>query len=160
MALALIQNPDVLIFYEPTTGLDPNQLVEIRSLIKEIGKDKTVMLSTHIMQEVEAICDRVIIINKGEIVADQPINKLHTLVGSKSIITIEFNKSVNRQDLLMLENVVEVQETGNNTFEISSDSIFDLRPLLFNFAVKNELTVLQLHLEEQKLEDVFHNLTK
>ena len=160
LAQALIHNPEVLILDEPTTGLDPNQLVEIRSLIKEIGKDKTVMLSTHIMQEVEAICDRVIIINKGEIVADQPINKLHTLVGSKSIITIEFNKSVNRQDLLMLENVVEVQETGNNTFEISSDSIFDLRPLLFNFAVKNELTVLQLHLEEQKLEDVFHNVTK
>ena len=160
LAQALIHNPEVLILDEPTTGLDPNQLVEIRSLIKEIRKDKTVMLSTHIMQEVEAICDRVIIINKGEIVADQPINKLHTLVGSKSIITIEFNKSVNRQDLLMLENVVEVQETGNNTFEISSDSIFDLRPLLFNFAVKNELTVLQLHLEEQKLEDVFHNVTK
>ena len=160
LAQALIHNPEVLILDEPTTGLDPNQLVEIRSLIKEIGKDKTVMLSTHIMQEVEAICDRVIIINKGQIVADQPINKLDKLAGSRSIITIEFNETVNRQDLRMLENVLEVQETGNNTYQISSDSKFDLRPLLFNFAVKNELTVLQLHLEEQKLEDVFHNLTK
>ena len=160
LAQALIHDPEVLILDEPTTGLDPNQLVEIRSLIKEIGKDKTVMLSTHIMQEVEAICDRVIIINKGQIVADQPINKLHKLAGSRSIITIEFNETVNRQDLRKLENVLEVQETGNNTYKISSDSKFDLRPLLFNFAVKNELTVLQLHLEEQKLEDVFHKLTK
>ena len=160
LAQALIHNPEVLILDEPTTGLDPNQLKEIRSLIKETGKDKTVMLSTHIMQEVEAICNRVIIINKGEIVADQPINKLHKLVESKSIITIEFNKAVNRQDLLMLENVIEVEETENNTFEISSDSTFDLRPVLFNFAVKNELTVLQLHIEEQKLEDVFQNLTQ
>ena len=159
LAQALIHNPEVLILDEPTTGLDPNQLVEIRSLIKEIGKDKTVMLSTHIMQEVEAICDRVIIINKGEIVADQAINKLHTLVGSKSIITIEFNESVNQQDLLELENVVEVKETGKNTFEISSDSKFDLREQLFNFAVENKVSVLQLNMEEQKLENIFHSLT-
>jgi ABC-2 type transport system ATP-binding protein len=160
LAQALIHDPEVLILDEPTTGLDPNQLVEIRSLIKEIGKEKTVMLSTHIMQEVEAICDRVIIINKGQIVANQTIGDLQKSTGNRKLITIEFDKKTSKKELLNIENVIEVVELGRNQYQIYSDSKFDLRPPLFEFAVDNKLTVLQMNMEEQKLENIFRNLTK
>ena len=160
LAQALIHDPEVLILDEPTTGLDPNQLVEIRALIKEIGKEKTVMLSTHIMQEVEAICNRVIIINKGQIVANKNIEDLQKTSGDRAIITIEFDKEVKKKVLSAIENVLEVQEMSRNKFRLSSNSTIDLRPILFQFAVDNKLTVLQMNKEEQKLEAVFHNLTK
>jgi len=160
LAQALIHDPEVLILDEPTTGLDPNQLVEIRSLIKEIGKEKTVMLSTHIMQEVEAICDRVIIINKGQIVANQTIGELQKSTGNRKLITVEFDKKINKKELLNIENVLEVVELGRNQYQIFSDSKFDLRPPLFEFAVDNKLTVLQMNMEEQKLENIFRDLTK
>lgn len=160
LAQALIHNPEVLILDEPTTGLDPNQLVEIRSLIKEIGREKTVMLSTHIMQEVEAICDRVIIINKGQIVANQTIEELQKASGNRKLVTVEFDKKVNKKELLNIENVLEAVELGRNQYQIVSDSKFDLRPALFEFAVNNKLTVLQMNMEEQKLETIFRNLTK
>lgn len=160
LAQALLNNPEVLILDEPTTGLDPNQLVEIRNLIKEIGADKTVLLSTHIMQEVEAICDRVIIINKGVIVANKTIEELRKSKDGKNIITISFNEKVFKNELKVIKNVEEVDEIGTNEFKITSDVCHDLRKQLFEFAVAKKLTVLQMNMEENKLEDIFHKLTK
>jgi ABC-2 type transport system ATP-binding protein len=159
LAQALIHDPEVLILDEPTTGLDPNQLVEIRKLIKEIGKEKTVMLSTHIMQEVEAICDRVIIINKGNIVANQSIDQLHSVSGNRNLLTIEFDQKVKVSELSAIPNVLEANEVGNNLYQLSSDSKFDLRPTLFKFAVDKQLVVLKMNVEEQKLENIFQQLT-
>lgn len=159
LAQALLNNPEVLILDEPTTGLDPNQLVEIRNLIKEIGADKTVLLSTHIMQEVEAICDRVIIINKGVIVANKTIEELRKSKDGKNIITISFNEKVFKNELQAIKNVEEVDEIGTNEFKITSDACHDLRKQLFEFAVAKKFTVLQMSLEENKLEDIFHKLT-
>lgn len=156
---ALIHDPEVLILDEPTTGLDPNQLVEIRRLIKEVGKEKTVMLSTHIMQEVEAICDRVIIINKGEIVANKKIEELRELSSDRNLISIEFNDIVEKEALQNIENVLEVIETGKHQFQVASDSKHDLRTVLFDFAVSNNRSVLQMNMKEQKLEDIFQRLT-
>lgn len=160
LAQALIHNPEVLILDEPTTGLDPNQLIEIRSLIKEVGREKTVLLSTHIMQEVEAICDRVIIINKGQIVANKTIVELQKSNGNRKLITIEFDKKAEKKELMKIGNVLEVRELKGNKHHILFDSNFDLRPDLFEFAVNNKLTVLQLNMEEQKLESIFQELTK
>lgn len=160
LAQALIHNPEVLILDEPTTGLDPNQLAEIRSLIKELGREKTVLLSTHIMQEVEAICDRVIIINKGQIVANKTIVELQKSKGNRKLITVEFDKKAEKKELMKITNVLEARELKGNKYQIYSDSKFDLRPALFEFAVNNKLTVLQMNLEEQKLESIFQELTK
>ncbi len=160
LAQALIHNPEVLILDEPTTGLDPNQLVEIRSLITEIGREKTVMLSTHIMQEVEAICDRVIIINKGQIVANKTIRELQKSKGNRKIITVEFDKKTEKNELMKIGNVLKALELKGNQYQVFSDSKFDLRPALFEFAVHNKLTVLQMNMEEQKLESIFRDLTK
>ena len=159
LAQALLNNPEVLILDEPTTGLDPNQLVEIRSLIKEMGANKTVLLSTHIMQEVEAICDRVIIINKGIIVANKTIEELRKSKDGKNIITILFNEKVFKNELQAIKNVEEVDEIGANEFKITSNACHDLRKQLFEFAVAKKFTVLQMSLEENKLEDIFHKLT-
>ena len=160
LAQALIHNPEVLILDEPTTGLDPNQLIEIRSLIKEVGRKKTVLLSTHIMQEVEAICDRVIIINKGQIVANKTIVELQKSKGNRKLITVEFDKKTDKKELMKIGNVLETIELKGNQYQVFSDSKFDLRPALFEFAVNNKLTVLQMNMEEQKLETIFQELTK
>ena len=160
LAQALIHNPEVLILDEPTTGLDPNQLIEIRSLIKEVGREKTVLLSTHIMQEVEAICDRVIIINKGQIVANKTIVELQKSKGNKKLITVEFDKKAEKKELMKIGNVLKAFELKENKYQIFSDSKFDLRPAIFEFAVNNKLTVLQMNIEEQKLESIFQELTK
>ena len=160
LAQALIHDPEVLILDEPTTGLDPNQLIEIRSLIKKVGRKKTVLLSTHIMQEVEAICDRVIIINKGQIVANKTIVELQKSKGNKKLITVEFDKKAEKKELMKIGNVLEASELKGNKYQIFSDSKFDLRPAIFEFAVNNKLTVLQMNIEEQKLESIFQELTK
>ena len=160
LAQALIHNPEVLILDEPTTGLDPNQLIEIRSLIKEVGREKTVLLSTHIMQEVEAICDRVIIINKGQIVANKTIVELQKSKGNRKLITVEFDKKTEKKELMKIGNVLEARELKGHKYQIFSDSKFDLRPAIFEFAVNNKLTVLQMNMEEQKLESIFQELTK
>ena len=160
LAQALIHNPEVLILDEPTTGLDPNQLLEIRSLIKEAGREKTVLLSTHIMQEVEAICDRVIIINKGQIVANKTIIELQKSKGNRKLITVEFDKKAEKKELMKIGNALEARELKGNKYQIFSDSKFDLRPAIFEFAVNNKLTVLQMNIEEQKLESIFQELTK
>lgn len=159
LAQAMIHDPKVLIMDEPTTGLDPNQLEEIRNLIRSLGKHKTVMLSTHIMQEVEAICDKVIIINKGEIVANDETKNLRKH-SSKQIITIEFDKAVS-EDLLKSISVIEkVKYLQNNTWQLSTSASEDIRKDIFDFAVANNLSVLTLNRAEQKLEDVFKELTR
>jgi ABC-2 type transport system ATP-binding protein len=158
LATALLHNPDVLILDEPTTGLDPNQLVEIRDLIKNIGKDKTVFLSTHIMQEVEAICDRVIIINKGKIVADNKIDELvHEI--TEQIIEVEFDKDINQELLSKLPNIKSQTKKGA-TWELIFATEEDMRSVVFDFAQNNNVKILQLSLQSKNLESVFREKTK
>jgi ABC-2 type transport system ATP-binding protein len=160
LAQALIHNPAVLILDEATTGLDPNQIVEIRNLIKEAGKEKTVMLSTHIMQEVEAICDRVIIIDKGLIVADEEMGRIYSKIKQPlQIIRVEFDREVAQSMLSEIAEVSSVKKISGNQWIIESESKDDIRPSIFNFAVSNNLTVLSLQKQESNLEDVFRHLT-
>ncbi len=159
LAQALIHDPEVLILDEPTTGLDPNQIVEIRNLIKKIGQEKTVMMSTHIMQEVEAICDRVIIINKGKIVADQPTSELNALLDKELVLRVEFSEDVELKELKKLNHVNQVIPVNKSTFELLTSGE-DIRGEVFEFAVKKKLKVLEMHQEERGLEDVFQHLTR
>jgi ABC-2 type transport system ATP-binding protein len=160
LAQALIHDPAVLILDEATTGLDPNQIVEIRNLIKETGKEKTVMISTHIMQEVEAICERVIIIDKGRIVADEEKNKIYSIIKRpRQLIDVEFDKETTETALSGIPNVSGVKKTGTNQWSIEAEGEEDIRPLIFNFAVKNNLMVLSLQKEVSNLEEVFRHLT-
>jgi ABC-2 type transport system ATP-binding protein len=160
LAQALIHNPDVLILDEATTGLDPNQIIEIRNLIKEAGKEKTIMLSTHIMQEVEAICDRVIIIDKGIIVANEEKKNIYTkFKKTLQIVHVEFDRNPSESDLTKIANVNSVRHLKDNLWLFESDSEDDIRPLIFAFAVQNKLTVLALQKEENNLEEVFRHLT-
>jgi len=159
LAQALMHDPEVLILDEPTSGLDPNQLVEIRNLVKQIGKEKTVMLSTHIMQEVEAVCDRAIIIHLGKIVADDSTSNLST-IKTRDIVSVEFGSNVEEKLLKAIPGVVKVTKTGSNSWKLLSREGEDIRPLINKFAVDQKLTLLSLHKEEQKLEDVFQQLTK
>jgi ABC-2 type transport system ATP-binding protein len=158
LATALLHNPEVLILDEPTTGLDPNQLVEIRDLIKNIGKDKTVFLSTHIMQEVEAICDRVIIINQGKIVADNKIDSLITEV-NEQIIEVEFDKPIDAELLSQLPKIKSYTQNGT-TWELVFATEEDMRSVVFDFAQHNGLKTLQLSLKNKDLESVFREKTK
>lgn len=160
LAQALIHDPKVLILDEPTSGLDPNQLEEIRNLIKQTGKEKTVMLSTHIMQEVEAVCDRVIIVNKGEIVANDDTSQLQQNNAQKQILRVEFDKETSKNSLKNIEGVIEVQQLEGHHWQITTPAEKDIRKEIFNYAVSHGLTVLAMQKEEQKLEDVFKKLTK
>ncbi|WP_396138291.1 gliding motility-associated ABC transporter ATP-binding subunit GldA [Flavobacterium sp.] len=158
LATALLHNPDVLILDEPTTGLDPNQLVEIRNLIKNIGKNKTVFLSTHIMQEVEAICDRVIIIDKGKIVTDK---KLTNLVSDKTeqIIVVEFDKQVTEELFGSLPNLKSIKNTHDLVWELTFSTSLDMRSEVFDFAQNNGLKTLQISLKNKNLEQIFREKT-
>lgn len=158
LATALLHDPEVLILDEPTTGLDPNQLVEIRDLIKNIGKDKTVFLSTHIMQEVEAICDRVIIINKGEIVTDKKLNNL--VQDSQQIIEVEFDTAVEEAKLKTLDNLTIAKNVQGHIWELTFSTDKDMRPVIFDFAQNNGIKTLQLNLKNRNLESVFREMTK
>ena len=158
LASALLHDPEVLILDEPTTGLDPNQLVEIRSLIKNVGKDKTVFLSTHIMQEVEAICDRVIIINKGEIVADETLSELRK--NQNQIIVVEFDYRVETIALENLPHITSVKNTIGFMYELQFTTDKDMRPAVFDFAHDNGLKTLQLNQKNKNLEEMFRELTK
>jgi ABC-2 type transport system ATP-binding protein len=161
LAQALIHNPAVLILDEATTGLDPNQIVEIRNLIKEAGKEKTVILSTHIMQEVEAICERVIIIDKGIIVADEEKSKIYSIIKRpKQMIEVEFDKETTESSLSGIPNVSAAKNIRSNLWAIEAEGDEDIRPSIFNFAVKSNLTVLSLQKQESNLEEVFRHLTK
>lgn len=159
LAQAMIHDPSVLIMDEPTTGLDPNQLEEIRTLIRSLGKQKTVMLSTHIMQEVEAICDKVIIISKGQIVANDLTKNLRRS-GTRQIITVEFDAAAESSDLQQIKGVEQVRSAGINTWQLISSGTDDIRKEIFNYAVQKQLGVLTLSKEEQKMEDVFKELTR
>ncbi|MCQ2194491.1 MAG: gliding motility-associated ABC transporter ATP-binding subunit GldA [Paludibacteraceae bacterium] len=158
LAQALIPNPDVLILDEPTTGLDPNQIIEVRNLIKEVGKEKTVMLSTHIMQEVSAICERVIIINKGHIVADDKESSIVS-ASNESVLSlfIEFSAPVDKQLLSSLGNVSSVEQVSECSYIINSTE--DIRELVFRTAVKNNWIILTMKQQERSMEDVFRSLT-
>ena len=158
LAQAIIHNPDVLILDEPTSGLDPNQLVEIRELIKKIGEEKTVMLSTHIMQEVEAICDRVVIINKGRIVANDTASVLQQSMSLQTVY-VEFEGSVSKGMLAKIPHVGKVEAVKEGWLIETRDDV-DLRKEISRFAQKNDLLVLTLRAEEKSLEEVFKELTK
>jgi len=157
LAAALLHDPEVLILDEPTTGLDPNQLIEIRKLIREIGKEKTILLSTHIMKEVEAVCDRVIIINKGELVADKKLEELRE--AEEQIIEVEFDYRVEEQLLQQMPNVSNVKNIGGFVYEITFNTSKDMRPAVFDFAHDNKLKTLQLSRKNKNLESLFTELT-
>ncbi len=160
LAQALIHNPEVLILDEPTSGLDPNQLAEIRDLIRKIGTEKTVMLSTHIMQEVEAICDRIIIIHKGKIVADDSTSNLHKAKNEEEVLIIGFNENVDIRPFQAIQNIKSIEKTDEKTIKISSQSGIDLRPAIFNLATELKLTIQTLQKQEQSLEEIFRQRTK
>lgn len=160
LAQAMLHDPKVLIMDEPTSGLDPNQLSEVRVLIKNIGKEKTVILSTHIMQEVTAICNRVIIINKGKLVADDTVDALQSKQKGITLIQIELKETIDKSLFEKIKNVTSVKSNGQNKWLIEYSGNEDMREKLFRFAVENKLTLLNLNIEKQSLEDVFQQLTK
>ena len=159
LAQALLPDPEVLILDEPTTGLDPNQIIEVRDLIKEVGKEKTVMLSTHIMQEVQAICERVIIINKGNIVANEKASNLtNTALKSNYEITCEFLNPVEESIFSEIEDLLEIKNISANKYCISATS--DVRSNIFDLAVKNNQKIITLTQDQKSMEDVFRELTQ
>lgn len=160
LAQALIHNPQVLILDEPTTGLDPNQIDEIRALIREISREKTVILSSHIMQEIEAVCSRAVIINLGKLVADGEIGQLKSgVIGQRQVVVAGFDRPVTRAELLQIGGVADAQpEAGNWLLKAASEE--DIRPALFRFAVDSGRILLTLHEKQQNLENVFRKLTR
>ena len=160
LAQALLHDPEVLILDEPTSGLDPNQITEIRNLIRSVGSTKTVMLSTHIMQEVEAICDRAIIIHKGRIVADDETRNLARAVRNKNRITVEFTGKVASSDLQSIAGITSLEQKAQNTWILETSADRDIREELFKLAVSKESSILSLTREELRLEEVFQILTQ
>jgi len=160
LAQALIHDPSVLILDEPTTGLDPNQLEEIRSLIKEIGAKKTVMLSTHIMQEVEAICERVIIVDQGKIVANSQTEELSKLFGPTTMVEVEFDKPASKTSIQRLAGVQKAESADGKKWKVHHAPDIDIRNALFQLAVKEEMTVLAMQQQKTSVEDVFKQLTR
>ncbi|HSN07456.1 MAG TPA: gliding motility-associated ABC transporter ATP-binding subunit GldA [Hanamia sp.] len=158
LAAALLHDPKILILDEPTTGLDPNQIVEIRQLIKELGKNKTVLFSSHILQEVESVCDRVIIINKGKIVADDTLTNLQSSNISAHIILVEFGSKANMALLQNLPLVDEVLE-NQNQYQLQTSDPEKVKKLLLEFSLQNNLDILSLKTKSKSLEEVFRNLT-
>lgn len=159
LAQAIIHDPEVLILDEPTSGLDPNQLVEIRGLIKKIGKEKTVMLSTHIMQEVEAVCDRVIIINNGNLVANAKTEELES-GGNEQVVYVEFEEQVARNRLAKVPHIMQVESLSDNTFVVKTSAEIDLRKVIAEFAKEENNLILTIRKEEKSLEEVFKEYTK
>jgi len=157
IAAAIIHNPDVLVLDEPTTGLDPNQIQEIRTLIKELGKEKTILFSTHIMQEVEAVCDRVIIMKKGELLIDKSIKELKK--SNEQIIEVTFDYKIEEQFIKRLPNIISFKNNFDNTWHITFDSSEDMRGVIFDFAHDNGLKILELNSKSQSLETLFTKLT-
>lgn len=160
LAQSMMHDPEVLILDEPTSGLDPNQLAEIRGLIKSIGQEKTVIFSSHIMQEVQAICDRVVIINNGKLVADDSLEQLQGAGTVTQSILIETKKALAEKELLNEKHIVSIKAMGKNKYRIHGAKDVDLRELIFDYAVQHKITLLQLNLEKTSVEDVFQELTK
>jgi len=160
LAQALIHDPEVLILDEPTAGLDPNQIIEIRNLISLVGKQKTVLLSTHIMQEVEAVCDRVIIIKEGRIVADETKgNMLNYIDEEYQTVLVEFDREVSKKEIEEVEFVIRAVPVNKNQWLVQGKPEHDIRSKVFNFAVEKKLTVLAMQKQEKSLEEVFRILT-
>lgn len=159
LAQAIIHDPAVLILDEPTSGLDPNQLDEIRGLIKKIGQQKTVMLSTHIMQEVEAICDRVIIIKNGDLVANERASDLQSRTDTQ-VLYVEFEGNVSRNQLAKVKTIKKVESVGTNSFVLEATIEVDVRKTIAEYAKEKDLLILTLRREEKSLEEVFKSLTK
>ncbi|MGH1337060.1 MAG: gliding motility-associated ABC transporter ATP-binding subunit GldA [Aureispira sp.] len=161
LAQAMLHDPEVLILDEPTSGLDPNQLIEIRKLIRSLGKEKTVIFSSHIMQEVQALCDRVIIINQGNMAANNTLEGLQQSSDEEQYVTVEFDKAPSLASLKNLEQVrsIESQNTSH-TYLIRAIGEEDIRPAIFHFAVKNELVILEMHRKVSTIEDVFQQVTR
>ncbi|HRG33803.1 MAG: gliding motility-associated ABC transporter ATP-binding subunit GldA [Saprospiraceae bacterium] len=160
LSQALLHDPEVLILDEPTSGLDPNQIQDIRDLIRNFGKEKTLIFSTHIMQEVKALCDRVIIINNGNIVADDPIDMLQEKLTGRQIVHVEFNKEVPVDLLKNIPGVQSVKTNGKARYTLYSSSSEDLRGLLFNFSVQNNWIIYEMNKDKNSVEEVFSLLTK
>jgi ABC-2 type transport system ATP-binding protein len=161
LAQAMIHDPQVLILDEPTSGLDPNQLVDIRALIKKIGQQKTVMLSTHIMQEVEAICDRTIIINKGQIVADRSTADLRSSASGEGYeLIVEFSGPISRSVLMKVAGIGHAEDTGNNIWNIKINTAADLRKEIAEIVLKENIAVISMTKKEMKMEEIFKELTK
>lgn len=158
LAGALIHDPGVLILDEPTTGLDPNQIVEIRQLIKELGKNKTVLFSSHILQEVESICDRIVIINKGKIVADDTLKNLQSFNKSAHVVLVEFGKKTDIDLLKNIDGVEKLEENGNQ-YQLQTSDPEKVKKLLLEFSLGNNLDILSLQTKNKSLEEVFRNLT-
>jgi ABC-2 type transport system ATP-binding protein len=159
LAAALIHDPEVLILDEPTSGLDPNQIVEIREVIKRLGKDKTVLFSSHILQEVQAICDRVIIINKGNIVADDTLSNLQNGTADKHLVIVQFKENIDIKILQNLPGVSNVIAIEASKFKIQNSNPESIRKQLLELSLKNDLNIVSLHSESSSLEEVFRNLT-
>jgi ABC-2 type transport system ATP-binding protein len=157
LAHALLHDPQVLILDEPTSGLDPNQINEIRQVIREFGKNKTVLLSTHIMQEVQALCDRVIIIHQGNIVADDSVNNLQHTFQNRVIISLELNRPIDENILRNIDGILKVRKTGNSKYELEAKS--DLREKLFFAVAQAGAAIINIQLQQQSLEDIFKQLT-
>jgi ABC-2 type transport system ATP-binding protein len=161
LAAALIHDPEVLILDEPTSGLDPNQIIEIRDVIKKQGQDKTVLFSSHILQEVEAICDRVIIINKGELVADDKLSNLRQRSSSSSnTVKVSFKESIDKSWLEQLSAAKSVNKIDANNWQLATDNPEQLRKQIFELSLLHNLNIVSLHSESQSLEDVFRSLTQ
>ena len=159
LAAALIHDPEVLILDEPTSGLDPNQIVEIRDVIKNLGKNKTVLFSSHILQEVEAICDRVIIINKGSIVADDQLSNLQKANKNSHAVIVQFKEAVDIELLQKLSDVNSVQQFQISNFKLETQNPESVRKQLFELSLQHNLNIVSLQSESHSLEEVFRNLT-
>jgi len=160
LAAALIHDPEVLILDEPTSGLDPNQIIEIREVIRKQGKDKTVLFSSHILQEVEAICDRVIIINKGELVADDKLSNLRQHSPSSNTVNVSFKESLEKALLQQLPAAKSVSQIDANNWQLATDNPEQLRKQIFELSLQHNLNIVSLQSESQSLEDVFRSLTQ
>ena len=159
LAAALIHDPEVLILDEPTSGLDPNQIIEIREVIKQLGKNKTVLFSSHILQEVEAICDRVIIINKGELVADDKLSTLQQGNTNNDIVVVQFKEKVDKIILQKLPGVTKIEEPQTSCFRLYTSNPESVRKQILEFALQQNLNIISLQSENHSLEDIFRSLT-
>ena len=159
LAQAILHNPAVLILDEPTTGLDPNQIIEIRNVIREFGKNKTVIFSTHIMQEVQSLCDRVMIINKGKIVADAPIEDLQKSMRQQNIITVTFQQSVDEKLLQTITGIQRTEKLNDKSYKLFADENADVQAAIFKFSVEHKIILTEMKQDKAGLESIFRELT-
>lgn len=160
LAQAMLHNPEVLILDEPTTGLDPNQIIEIRNVIRDFGKDKTVIFSTHIMQEVQSLCDRVMIINKGRIVADAPIADLQKNRRQQNIINVTFQQPIEEKLLKNIEGIERIEKINDSSYKLFADETADVQAGIFKFSVDNKIILMEMKQDKAGLESIFRDLTQ